>query len=89
MAKRDKRLYKSLRTAGVRKRAARTAAEAAQRGGEAGHRVLAAIAQELHEAGDLLEARTRAVEADRSESERADPDHHLRDAARKTAAKNV
>jgi hypothetical protein len=89
MAKRDKRLYKSLRTAGVRKRAARTAAEAAARGGEGGHRVLSAIAQELHEVGDLLDARTRAVEAGRSESERADPDRHLRDAARQTAAENV
>ena len=89
MAKRDKRLYKSLRTAGVRKRTARTAAEAARRGGEGGHRVLAAIAQELHEAGDLLDARTRAVEAGRSEAERADPDHHLRDAARETAASKV
>jgi hypothetical protein len=89
MAKRDKRLYKSLRTAGVRKRAARTAAEASKRGGDPGRRVLAAIAQELHEAGDLLDARTRAAEDGRGESERADPDRHLRDAARDTAARNV
>ena len=89
MAKRDKRLYKSLRTAGVRKRAARTAAEAAGHGGEGGRRVLAAIAQELHEAGDLLDARTSTAEAQRSEAERADPDRHLRDAARETAAKRV
>ncbi|HYI35931.1 MAG TPA: hypothetical protein VEX39_04970 [Thermoleophilaceae bacterium] len=89
MAKRDKRLYKSLRSAGVRKRAARTAAEAARRGGEGGHRVLAAIAQELHEAGDLLDARTRAVEAERDGGDKADPDRHLRDAARQTAAEKV
>ena len=89
MAKRDKRLYKALRTAGVRKGAARTAAEAARRGGQSGRRVVTAIAQELHEAGDLLDARARAIEGGRSESERADPDRHLRDAARETAAKNV
>ena len=89
MAKRDKRLYKSLRTAGVRKRTARTAAEASSRGGEPGRRVLAAVAQELHEAGDLLDARGRSAEAARAESERADPDRHLRDAARETAARRV
>lgn len=89
MAKRDKRLYNSLRTAGVRKRVARTAAEAAQKGGEPGRRVLAAIAQELHEAGDLLDARTRAAEAGRDASDRADPDRKLRDASRQTAAERV
>jgi len=89
MAKRDKRLYKSLRTAGVRKSAARTAAEAAKAGGEGGRRVLNAVAQELHEAGDLLEARGRGAEAGLDESERADPDRHLREAARETAAKRV
>ena len=89
MAKRDKRLYKALRTAGVRKRAANTAAKAARRGGQSGHRVVSAIAQELHEAGDLLDARGRTIEAGRPEAERADPDRHLRDAARETAAKNV
>ena len=89
MAKRDKRLYKSLRTAGVRKRTARTAAQASGRGGDGGRRVLAAIAQELHEAGDLLDARTSTAEEQRSEAERADPDRHLREAARETAAKRV
>ena len=73
----------------MRKRTARTAAEASERGGEPGRRVLAAIAQELHEAGDLLDARTRSAEAARAESERADPDRHLRDAARATAAQQV
>ncbi len=89
MAKRDKRLYKSLRTAGVRKRAAVTAAEAAGSGGQGAKRVLAAIAQELHEAGDLLEARARQAEDGRGEADRADPDRRLRDAARETAARKV
>ncbi len=89
MAKRDKRLYRSLRSAGVRKRTARTAAEASERGGDPGRRVLTAIAQELHEAGDLLDARSRSAEAGRGESERADPDRNLRDAARETAARRV
>ena len=84
MAKRDKSLYRQLRTAGVRKSAARTAAEAAKREDESGRRVLSAIAQELHEAGDALDARAR--EADASH---ANPDGKLREAARKTAAGKV
>ncbi len=78
MAKRDKDLYRRLRTHGVRKRAARTAAEA-----DASPEALRAIAQELGEAADALEARVAGS------PDGADPDGELREAARRTAAKQV
>ena len=87
MAKRDKDLYKQLRDFGVRKRVARTAAEAAHEGGAGGRRVMGAVAQELHEAADALEARTGTANAGSVTA--ADPDRQLREAARATAAKRV
>lgn len=88
MAKRDKRLYRELRQAGLRKGTAARIADAAATGGKRKRKVLNAAARDLQQAAAGLEERVRDDRSTiPSTAESADATRGLSDVARATAAR--